>query len=106
MGKSTTNIIVILGFITIAFAGYYLYGQKYQVLATSANTEATQEMLRNAQIFIGHRETLSKVKLDIAFFEDARLQSLDSYTTPVKEQPVGRANPFSGATIRTTPSSF
>ncbi|MEN9922406.1 MAG: hypothetical protein RL097_683 [Candidatus Parcubacteria bacterium] len=106
MGKSTTNLIVILGFITMAFAGYYLYGQRGQMVATSTNTEATQEMLRNAQIFIGHRETLSRVKLDVGFFEDERLRSLDSYTTPVKEQPVGRTNPFSGATIRTTPSAF
>ncbi len=108
MGKTTTNFVVILGFITVAFAGYYLYTQQGStVLDTGTNTQATQEMLRNAKVFIGYGVTLREVDLDIAFFEDERFRSLNAYTTPIIEQPVGRANPFSEtAAFRSAPDSF
>jgi len=87
MSKTATNLIVILGFITIAFAGYYLYIQKDNAtLVTKTDTHATQEMLKNAKVFIGYGETLRKVTLNMAFFEDDRFRSLNTYTTPIIEQ--------------------
>lgn len=95
MGKSTVNIIVILGLITILFAGYYLYSQKTATILDFATGEVTsEEMLIKTQAFIGYGTTLSAVRLDLTMFEDAHFRALKSFSTPIEERPAGRANPF------------
>lgn len=95
MGKSTTSIILILGFVTIAFAGYYLYSQQSDSLLDFATGEVpTEELLSKTQAFIGYGKALSEVEFDLAFFEDAHARSLKSFSTPIEERPIGRANPF------------
>lgn len=91
MGKTTINIIGVLGVITTVFAGYYLYTQQ----STGVQEEqATADMLSKTQAFIGYGKTLSEVNLELSFFEDERFRSLKNHSTPVQERPVGRDNPF------------
>jgi len=97
MNKTTTNLILALGVITIAFAGYYFYTQQSSGISFTQNDQTLQNMLNNTQVFIERRQTLDQVELDIGFFEDERFQSYRSYTTPIEERPVGRADPFSDA---------
>ena len=95
MGKTATNIAVVLGLITVAFAGYYMYTQKASTgLDFASNEQTMQAMLNNTHVFMEHRQTLDKVKLDIGFFEDERLLSLRSFSTPLEDHPIGRPNPF------------
>lgn len=95
MGKTATNLVVILGIITVGVAGYYLYNQQTTSgVDFNSNEQAVQDMLKNTQAFIGYGQTLREVKLDLGFFEDDRFRSLRSYTTQIHERPIGRPNPF------------
>lgn len=100
MGKTATNLVVILGLITLAFGGYYLYTQEgVPGLSFNENDQTMQDMLSQTRTFIQHRQVLDQIELDTAFFEDPRFRSLRSYTTPIEERPIGRPNPFDEPTV-------
>ena len=95
MGKTTTNLSIVLGIITVAFAGYYLYTQSMvDTVSFDSNEQTMQNMLIKARAFIAYQETLDQIKLDTTILEDERFISLRNFTTPIKEQPIGRADPF------------
>lgn len=98
MGKTSTNIAIVLGLITVVFAGYWLYSQNgSDLLSTEPTNEQTMEnMLNNTNAFIGHRQVLNGIKLDLTILEDKRFVGLRSFTTPIEEADIGRENPFSG----------
>lgn len=105
MGKTATNSTIVLGIITIVFAGYYLYAQRDATTLgynSSANERLMQDMLNNTRVYKTYRQTLDQVQLDIAFFDDPRFLSLQRYTTPIQEQSIGRPNPFSETTAGAT----
>lgn len=108
MGKSVKNFAIILGLLTVAFAGYYFYGQRAATTDFTANEQTMQDMLNNTRVFIGYGQQLSRIRLDISFFEDERFLSLQSFDTPIQPRPIGRPDPFAevspGATRVTTPS--
>lgn len=95
MGNTVKNLSVVLGVVTIAFGGFYLYtqysgsGKDFYV-----GDQITQNMLNNTKIFIERGDILNRTTLDINFFEDDRFNSLRNYSTPIDEQPVGRKDPF------------
>jgi len=112
MGKIITNLVLILGFITVAFAGYYIFiQQSNSSLDFSSNEQTMQNMLNNTQVFIARRQELDRIKLaaGISFFDDASFRSLRSFSTPIQDRPIGRDNPFDTAVVPTnvvpTPSS-
>lgn len=95
MGKIATNIAIVLGIITIVYAGYYFYTQEtFTSTSFKVNEQNKQDMLNRTQVFIEHEAVLDKLTLDFSFFEDERLLSLKSYSTPLKISPVGREDPF------------
>ena len=95
MSKTAKNLIVILGLITVAFGGYFMFMQQSATtLSFEANDETLRQMQTNSQLFIQRRQALAEIKLDTSFFSDDRFLSLQSYNTPIIEQPVGRDNPF------------
>jgi len=102
MGKIITNLVIILGFITVAFVGYYIFVQQNgTVLEFSSNEQTMQNMLNNTQVFISRRQALDKVELTsaLSFFDDERFRSLRSFSTPIEDRPVGRENPFETAIV-------
>lgn len=99
MGKTATNIIVVLGLITVAFAGYYMYTSSGAAMLQLGNAPIDQSMLNNTKIFIQHRQTLSQVQMDISLFEDERFLSLRDFSTPIVERPIGRPDPFADPAI-------
>jgi hypothetical protein len=102
MGKIATNLIVVLGFITVAFAGYYVFIQQEGTsLSFNSNEQTMENMLSNTRVFIEHRQFLSKINLNtsVAFFDDARFRALRSFSTPIKDRQVGRENPFETAVV-------
>ncbi len=95
MGKTATNLSVILGLITIAFAGYYLFTQKStMLLSTDTNRLEDEQAIMKAGVFIKHTQILDQINLNFAVFEDERFVDLRSFYMPVPEKPVGRTNPF------------
>jgi len=95
MSNTAKNLIVVLGLITVAFGGYFMFMQSS---ATTLSFDTNEEVLRNmqadSQLFIQRGRQLSVIELDLGFFTDDRFLSLQSYDTPIVEQPVGRDNPF------------
>jgi len=102
MGKTITNLVIALGFITVAFAGYYVFVQQDESsLGFNSNEQTMQNMLNNTQVFISRRQALDRVKLNAAvgIFEDVQFRSLRSFSTPIQDRPVGRENPFDPAVL-------
>lgn len=100
MGKTATNLVVILGLITVAFAGYYIYTKQLSSsLSFDSNDQAVQDMLVNTQAFIGYGKTLREVNLELDFFDDEKFRSLRSYSTQIQERDIGRRDPFADPVI-------
>jgi len=103
MGKTATNLSIVLGLITVAFAGYYMYTQQASTtLLVDDNQQTMQDMLKNTRVFIQHRQALESVEMDISLFEDERFRSLRSFSTPILERPVGRSDPFADVNLDTS----
>ncbi|MCA9355759.1 hypothetical protein KC865_04435 [Candidatus Kaiserbacteria bacterium] len=103
MEKATTNLSTVLGIIVIGVAGYYLYTQKFADDTSFVNSDLDMEnVLKNANIFIERSRILNEAELNLEFFDDERLLSLRSYSTPILDRPVGRDNPFSDTGSRST----
>lgn len=95
MSKTAKNLIIVLGLITVAFAGYFMFMQQSSTtLSFETNDTVLRNMLSNSQVFIERRRQLEGIELNLDFFIDDRLLSLQSFDTPIVEQPVGRDNPF------------
>lgn len=92
------NTIVIIGVVTVAAAGIYLFTQRQATqLVLTSDSGVSAEMLANTQLFIERSTILESLEIDATVLDDPRLTSLRSYTTPVLERPVGRNNPFEPA---------
>lgn len=96
MSGAAKNLIIILGLATVAFAGYFLYQQQATALLAPNATSQTEveAMLMKTQVFIARRQALDSVRIDDSFFENEIFLSLQSYTRPLENMPVGRTNPF------------
>lgn len=107
MGKTATNLSIVLGLITVAFAGYYMYTMQVSPsLNFESNEQTTQNMLNNTRVFIERSEALNKVTMDVSFFEDERFNSLKSYSSPVQARPEGREDPFAEVYSTSRGSNF
>ena len=93
MGKSSKNIFIILGIITVACGGYYFVAQR-GVADPGVSESKLQQMLTSTQAFIQYRQTLNQITFDFTLFEDDRFRTLRSYSEPVEPKPEGRPNPF------------
>lgn len=102
MGKTTKNILVLLGILSIGYAGYYLYTERFAtVLQFESNNDTMTNMLNNTQVFIERSRVLQRTTIDVALFEDERFIALRGFSTPLMEVPVGRPDPFADTTLTT-----
>lgn len=107
MDKSTQNLAVILVVITFAFAGFYFYSQSNSSnLSFESNDQTKQNMLNKTRAYINYTSTLQRIDLDYSFFEDERLLSLQSFSSPPGDLPSGRSNPFADVPGRESVSNF
>ncbi|MEN9920450.1 MAG: hypothetical protein RL538_343 [Candidatus Parcubacteria bacterium] len=96
MSNTIKNIAVILGVLTIVFSGYYFYAQVASDSATD-NDAVLQAMLANTAVFIERSQELDAMSFDEGVFQNERFRTLQSFTSPVESQPIGRSNPFAEA---------
>jgi hypothetical protein len=95
MGKTTKNILIILGILSIGFAGYYLYNERFAtVLQFDSNSDTLTNMLNNTQVFMERNRVLQRTNLDISIFEDEQFRSLRGFSGPLVEVAPGRPDPF------------
>jgi hypothetical protein len=96
MGKTVTNISIILGLLSVTFGAYYLFTQYSTTsIDTETNEQVMRDMLNNTRVYNQRSSTLNNISLDIGLFEDVKFTSLRKFTTPILEQEIGRKNPFS-----------
>lgn len=95
MNNKLKNLLIILGLVTVAFAGYYLYSQQSTVPGGLGETDLQYEnMLMQTQEFIQRRQQLGQTNLDINLFENDGFTTLHTYSDPIEEVEVGRSDPF------------
>jgi hypothetical protein len=95
MHKPLTNIIVLLGIIITAVAGYFLFSQNSSpFLSTDSSDLQLQQLLSSSQLFIERSRTLSAIEMDTSIFSNPIFNSLKSYSPPPAEFQTGRENPF------------
>lgn len=95
MSDSIKNIAIILIILTIAFGGYVFFVQTPAGEGdVSANEQELQAMLAQTSVFIERSQELDQMMLDTSILEDARFRSLRTFSKPLREEPVGRPDPF------------
>jgi hypothetical protein len=102
MNSKLKNILIVLGLVTVGFAGYYMYVLRGETtLSLGDSTGGYESVLNRTQIFIEHSRELSAVTLEMSLFEDSRFYGLQSNSRPLQELESGRSNPFApvGQTI-------
>lgn len=88
------NLILILGIITIAAAGYYFYVKQEGDVSFDDNAIVTANMLASTQVFMERRAILESLSVDTSIFENEKFTTLRSFNQPIVERPLGRTNPF------------
>jgi hypothetical protein len=100
MEHTMKNLATVLGIATFIFGIYYVYAQRPVAMLDSVETEQSMQiMLVNTSRFISHSQELDQIGLDLSVFEDPKFRSLVSASSPLKDRPVGRDNPFAQASI-------
>jgi hypothetical protein len=95
MSKTAKNLIIVLGLITVAAGGYFVFTQQTaSVLTFETNDEVARNMEENSRLFIERRQAMQRIELDLEFFSDPRIATLRNFDGPIQEQPIGRDNPF------------
>jgi len=100
MDKSITNIIVLVGIVCTALAGYFLFSQNSSpFLASDPSDQQLQQLLVSSQLFVERSRTLSEISMNTDIFDDPVFNSLKSYSPPPNDFEVGRPNPFSPVSV-------
>ena len=95
MSKTGKNLIVVLGIVTVVFAGYYFFMQEASsVVRSSESDRQLEQMLVRTQEFVEHRRILNNIALDTSMLSAREFTTLRSFATPPNEFEVGRDNPF------------
>jgi hypothetical protein len=91
------NILVVLGILTVGFAGYYFYSQRnlLGIQGEDGNEVVYTNMLANTEVFIARSQELNVMNLDLSVLDDPRFTSLKAFSRPIEDQPVGKTDPFS-----------
>ena len=95
MSKTGKNLIIVLGIVTVVFAGYYFFIQEASlVLRSTESDQQLQQMLNRTNQFVEHRRILDSINLDTTMLSASEFRSLRSFSADPSEFGVGRENPF------------
>lgn len=88
------NIIMIVALVAvILFVGYFFLFSKDESATTSPVSKSSQEIIGNDLLSLILE--LKKIKLNTELFKSPTFSSLKDFGITLKDQPVGRQNPFS-----------
>jgi len=95
MSNTAKNLMIVLGVITVAFAGYYFLIQDSSiVLRTPESERQLEQMLMRTQEFVSHREVLDSIDLDTSILQSNEFRNLRSFSPDPSTFSFGRSNPF------------
>ena len=100
------NFFVIGICIACAGLGYYFLTGSGSTNDLGTNAVVRQELINKTQSFIERSAKLQQVNIDQAFFTDTTFTSLQSFSSPVPDQPLGRDDIFGDAQSVPTSSSI
>ncbi len=94
MTSKTSQIIIVVILIVLAFVGYRLYFVPTDTgSSTLAAEKNTQLSAQGNELYLSLKK-LSAVSLDSSIFANPIFLSLVDYTVTIQDQAVGRPNPF------------
>lgn len=95
MSNTLKNLLLLLGVVTVCYAGYYLYNLRTSTtLDTGMGSAEYESMLARTQVFIQRSQELSALQLDFSVLESPTFNNLESYERPLEDINAGRSNPF------------
>jgi len=95
MSPIAKNLLIVLGIISVVFAGYYLLSQGNSTLIRSSESnDQLALMLVRTQEFVTHRQILDAILLDTSIFQSEEFLALRSFSPKPNQFEVGRSNPF------------
>jgi len=98
MSQGLKNISALVVIAVVAAIGYFIFLQPDNTaLSLGGYSELSSQLLSKTQIFIERRGTLESVQLDFGVFTDDRFLSLQSFSTDIPDQSVGKNNLFNEA---------
>ncbi len=99
MSDIVKNLLVFAIVAALFGLGYYLFlAPDGMNLDTNATSPLDEQVLARAQEFIQHRSVLEQIDLSVnmEIFTDPKFTSLQSFETPVPDQPLGKDSLFDG----------
>ncbi len=106
MSTSTQSVALIIGAVVIAALGYFVFMKSDDFsLSPDATSPLSDMVLAKTQAFIEHGAALDQVVISTEIFNDPRFTTLRSFTPTLKEETIGRPNPFEGGVVSATNAS-
>lgn len=95
MSKIGTNIIILLGIVTIVFGAYYFFTQEAALVLRSADSDRQlQQLVQSSQLFVERSAMLDRIQMDTSVLSFDVFNSLRIYSPAPDEFGIGRDNPF------------
>jgi len=105
MSDSLKNILVLVVGVVLFGGGYFLLFSPSSFLLENANGPIDAQILFETQQFIAHRQVLEAVSLNTELFSDTRFTLLQSFASPVADQPIGKTSLFDGSQLKAATES-
>lgn len=83
--------------ILVGFAYFFFVGGDEATDELGTNAEAQAALLAKTESFIERSQRLQNITIDTSFFSNSAFTSLQSFSTEVPNQPLGKNNIFSTA---------
>jgi len=94
MPKINKNVVLIIGLVIVAAAGYYTFTREPSNDAAITVTAGTGTPIVGQELVIELNRLKSLRNLNTDILSDPIFISLTDFTQPVPSQPTGRLNPF------------
>jgi hypothetical protein len=95
MSSTIKNIIAFVIIALVAALGYFMFIQKDATLLTvSLDDPTTSRLITEARTFIAKRQVLQGLQFDLSILSNPSFLELQSYSTPVPDQPIGKTTIF------------
>lgn len=102
--KSSKSLIGIVVLIIIVLVYFFLTGNKAPESQTLVQLQVTPEANTTSSRILSLLNLIENLNIDTEIFSNSAFQSLEDYSIPIPDVPVGRPDPF--APISGAPEEF
>jgi len=94
MSSRLQNLLIVLGLVTVAGLGYYLYTENQSSELSFDDGPIASEVQAESTAVLRQLNEIQDIELNTSILRDPRLQSFQNNRLPVQPAPIGRVNPF------------